>query len=136
MCISSVQLTLGGQLSKVKDEKAFCHDGLQLLSLRGLSQLWTTFRVTVTATPRNELLIGRGNSSEHALSGKKAVTFERNNTSLLYLLPYNVECVGLMSEMGEKIEYQFVMKKTTAYEYLLLLGIGLVLFFAAPYLAR
>ena len=106
------------------------------MSLEGISKLWTTLRVSVVATPKDELLIGRGNSSDDALSGDTTATYQRNGTHSLYLSPYNVDCVGLFSESGNPFRYQLTARKTVAYESLVLLGIGLALLFAAPCLSR
>lgn len=131
-----MQFTVGGQLSELDDGKAFCHMGVRVLSLDGLTRLWTDIRVAVTMTPKDKLIIGRSNSSEHALSGDKTATSVWNSTHYLHLSPYEVDCVGLVPEAGELVKYQLTVRKGLAYEGLLLLAVGLGLLFTAPRLSR
>lgn len=105
-----------------------------LYSPEGLSRLWFTLRVLVTLTPADGAVISRGNSSERALSGDEARTYHRNGTHFLYVSLFNVDCVGVVPD--EKVHYQLVVKKAVAYERIAFLVFGLLLFFAAPRLAR
>lgn len=118
------------------DGKAFCHDGGQWLSLEGLSTLLTHLQVTISVTPKDGVVIGRGNSSDKALSGDGMSTGLKNGTHSVYLSLYGVDCVGLVPEVREHVEYQLKIKKRLAYGGLLLLVAGLALLIAAPRLSR
>lgn len=118
------------------DGKGFCHNGGQWLSLEGLSTLWTDLQVTITVTPKDGLVIGRGNSSDKALSGDGTPTGLQNGTYSGHLSMYGVDCVGLVPEVRDNIQYQLKIKKRLAYGGLLLLVVGLALLMAAPRLSR
>ena len=133
---SPMQFKVSGDLDALDDGKAFCHDGVQLLSLKGLANLWTDLRVLVSMSPKDGLIIGKGNSSEHALSGDETLTSQRNGSHLLHLSPYGVDCVGLVPEGGSQVRYQLAVKREVAHRHLVLLAMGLGLLFAAPRLSR
>lgn len=119
------------------DGKAFCHEGAELNSLDGLSKLWTTLRVSVVMTPTDGLIIGRGNSSAAALSSDESPTRQtKSGAHFLYLSTHGVDCVGLIPESVDRVEYTLSVKKTIAYESLLLLSVGIILVFTAPFLSR
>ena len=125
-----------GKLSAWEEGKAFCHKGAGLYSTASLARLWTTLRTNISLTPSDGAIISRGNSSERALSGDEAPTNHRNGTHYLYLSPFNVDCVGIVPESGEAVRYKVSVKKTFAYERLVLFCFGLLLFFVAPRMAR
>lgn len=118
------------------DGKAFCHNGGQWLSLEGLSTLWTYLQVTITVTPKDGLVIGRGNSSDKALSGDGISTGLKNGTYSVRLSMYGVDCVGLVPEVREHVNYQLKVTKRLDYVGVLLLVVGLALLIAAPRLSR
>lgn len=118
------------------DGKAFCYDGGQWLSLEGLRTLWTDLQVTISVTPKDGLVIGRGNSSDKALSGDGMSTGLKNGTHSIHLSLCGVDCVGLVPEVREHINYQLNIKKRLAYGGPLLVVVGLALLIAAPRLSR
>ena len=113
---------------------AFCHTGVKLYSPEGLASLWTILRVVITLTPTDGAVIGRGNSSDEALSGDETKTFRKNGTHFVFVSPFNVDCLGIVPD--EKVDFRLTVKKTVAYERIALLVAGLVLLFVAPRLAR
>ena len=131
-----MQFKVSGDLGALDDGKAFCHEGVQLLSLEGLANMWTELRVSVIMSPKDGLIIGRGNSSEHALSGDETMTSQRNGTHSLHLSTYGVDCVGLVPDAGSGVRYQLSVKREVAYSNLVLLVVGMGLLFAAPCLSR
>lgn len=130
------KVSVSGTLSNLDDGKAFCYSGGPLLSLEGLRTLWTDLQVNVTFTPKDGLVIGRGNSSKQALSGDILVTGQKSGIHIFSLSVHAVDCVGLVPEVRDHIEYQLKVRKRLAYERLLLLVAGLALLVAAPRLSR
>ena len=107
---------------------------MNLYSLEGFAAFWITLRASITLTPTDGAIIGRGNSSERALSGDETKTYHRNGTHTLHVSPFSVECVAIVPD--EKVNYRLSVKRGVAYERITLLVAGLVLLFGAPRLAR
>ena len=99
-----------------------------------LAKLWITLRVSVSLTPPDGAVIGRGNSSERALSGDETPRSRRNGTDSFHLSPFSVDCVGIVPDVN--VNFRLIVKRTVAYERVVLLTIGLLLLFLAPRLAR
>ena len=133
------QLRVTGALSGLDDGKVFCNRGVQPLSLEAVTKLWTDIRVAVIITPKDGLIITRGNSSESALSGDDAKTTDWNGTHYLRLSPFGVDCVGLVAVPVEgqgRVEYELSVRVGPAYRGLVLLAVGVGLLVAAPHLSR
>ena len=137
--VSHPQLRVTGALSGLDDGKVFCNRGVQPLSLEAVTKLWTDIRVAVIITPKDGLIITRGNSSESALSGDDAKTTDWNGTHYLRLSPFGVDCVGLVAVPVEgqgRVEYELSVRVGPAYRGLVLLAVGVGLLVAAPHLSR
>jgi hypothetical protein len=128
------EFAVTGGLEAFEDGRAFCHKGVDLYSLEGFAAFWITLRASITLTPTDGAIIGRGNSSERALSGDETKTYHRNGTHYLHVSPFSVECVGVVPD--EKVGYRLAVKRGVAYERITLLVAGVVLLFGAPRLAR